>query len=95
MVLLLSDLVTNSVRHSGSGLPGQTVTVTVCSEGGIIRVEVIDRSGPTVPVLKPGDVEAEDSRGLGLVDALAARWGFEQHGDHGTVLRACTGDTCR
>jgi hypothetical protein len=24
-VLLLSELVTNSVRHSGSGLPGQTV----------------------------------------------------------------------
>jgi anti-sigma regulatory factor (Ser/Thr protein kinase) len=74
-VLLLSELVTNSVRHSGSGLPGQTVTVTVLSAGEFIRVEVTDRSGATVPALRPGNCDAEGSRGLYLVDALAARWG--------------------
>jgi two-component sensor histidine kinase len=32
-VLLVSELVTNSVRHSASRLPGQTITVTVRSGG--------------------------------------------------------------
>jgi anti-sigma regulatory factor (Ser/Thr protein kinase) len=84
-VLLLSELVTNSVRHSGSGLPGQRVTVTVLSEGEVIRVEVTDRSGVTVPVLRPADSGAEGGRGLYLVDSLAARWGVERAGDRTTT----------
>jgi anti-sigma regulatory factor (Ser/Thr protein kinase) len=80
-VLLLSELVTNSVRHSASGLPGRTVTVTVLSAGEVIRAEVADRSGVTVPALRPGGSGLEGGgRGLYLVDCLAARWGFEQVG---------------
>jgi hypothetical protein len=52
--------------------------VTVLIVGEVVRVEVTDRSGATIPVLRPGDSEAEGSRGLYLVEALAARWGFEQ-----------------
>jgi anti-sigma regulatory factor (Ser/Thr protein kinase) len=44
-VLLASELFTNSLRHSGSGLPGETVTVTVTACAGAVRVEVADRSG--------------------------------------------------
>lgn len=84
-VLLLSELVTNSVRHSGSRLPGQTITLTVLSDGKVIRVEVTDRSGTAVPALRPDDAEAEGGRGLYLVDTLAARWGFDQDGDHTTT----------
>jgi hypothetical protein len=75
------------VRHSSSGLPGQTVTVTVLreGEGEGVRVEVTDRSGVTVPVLRPGDCGAEGGRGLYLVDSLAARWGAEQDGDRTTT----------
>jgi anti-sigma regulatory factor (Ser/Thr protein kinase) len=36
--LLVSELVTNSVRHSASGLPGQTVTVTILSGGEVTQV---------------------------------------------------------
>ena len=86
VVLLLSELVTNSVRHSASGLPGRTVTVTVLSDGEVTRVQVTDRSGATVPALRPGVSGAEGGgRGLHLVDSLAARWGFEQDGDHTTT----------
>jgi anti-sigma regulatory factor (Ser/Thr protein kinase) len=84
-VLLLSELVTNSVLHSGSVLPGQTVTVTVLREGEVVRVEVTDRSGATVPVLRAADSGAEGGRGLYLVDSLAARWGAEQDGDRTTT----------
>lgn len=85
LALLVSELVTNSVRHSGSRLPGQVVTVTIASAGGVIRVEVTDRSGPAVPVLRPSHAEAEGRRGLGLVDTLAARWGVEHAGSHTTT----------
>jgi anti-sigma regulatory factor (Ser/Thr protein kinase) len=85
VVLLLSELVTNSVRHSASGLPGRTVTVTVLSDGEVTRVHVTDRSGATVPALRPGVSGAEGGRGLYLVDSLAASWGFEQDGDHTTT----------
>jgi anti-sigma regulatory factor (Ser/Thr protein kinase) len=85
-VLLLSELVTNSIRHSASGLPGRTVTVTVLSDGEVTRVYVTDRSSATVPALQPGVSGAEGGgRGLYLVDSLAARWGFEQDGDHTTT----------
>jgi anti-sigma regulatory factor (Ser/Thr protein kinase) len=74
-VLLASELFGNSLQHSGSGLPGETVTVTVTAHVGAVRVEVADRSGPGVPQLRPAGADAEDGRGLGLVAVLAARWG--------------------
>jgi anti-sigma regulatory factor (Ser/Thr protein kinase) len=79
-VLLVSELFGNSVRHSGSGLPGETVTVVVAIAGGVVRVEVSDRSGPGVPALSPADGDAEGGRGLWLVERLAARWGWRRRG---------------
>jgi anti-sigma regulatory factor (Ser/Thr protein kinase) len=79
-------LVTNSVRHSASGLSGEMVTVTVLSGGDVTRVQVTDLSGATVPALRPGVPGlAGGGRGLHLVDALAARWGFEQDFGHTTT----------
>ena len=79
-VLLASELVTNSVRHSGSAVPGGQVTVTVTTRGDDVRVEVTDRGAGGVPVLLPAAGEAEGNRGLHLVEALAARWGYERGG---------------
>jgi anti-sigma regulatory factor (Ser/Thr protein kinase) len=83
VLLLVSELVTNSVRHSGSAAPGGLVTVTVTVGSTAVRVEVADRSGDSTPVLRAAALaggDAEGSRGLGLVDALAARWGYERGG---------------
>ena len=44
--LLVSELFGNSVRHSRSGAAGETVTVAVSARGGLVRVEVTDRSDP-------------------------------------------------
>ena len=79
-VLLASELFGNSLRHSRSALPGETVTVTVTARTGAVRVEVTDRSGPGVPELRPAGEDAEDGRGLGLVAGLAARWGWRRRG---------------
>jgi len=78
--LLASELFGNSLRHSSSGLPGETVTVTVTARAGVVRVEVADRSGPGVPQLRPAGDDAEGGRGLGLVARLAARWGWRRRG---------------
>lgn len=70
------------MRHSSSGLPGETVTVTVTVAActGVVRVEVTDRSGLREPELRPAGDDAEDGRGLGLVVRLAARWGWRRRG---------------
>ena len=79
-VLLVSELFGNSVRYRGSGLPGEAITVAVRVRGGVVRVEVTDRSGPGVPELHEAGQDAEGGRGLGLVAALSARWGWRRRG---------------
>jgi anti-sigma regulatory factor (Ser/Thr protein kinase) len=78
--LLVSELFGNSVRHSSSGLPGETVMVVVKAGEGVVRVEVTDHRGPGVPLPRSADGDAEGGRGLGLMAALAERWGWRQRG---------------
>ena len=85
-LLLASELVTNSVVHSGSAVPGGLVTVTVAVDARAVRVEVTDRSGDGVPALLPTDGGvAGGRRGMRLVDALAARWGYQRGGGLATT----------
>src|SRR3984957_6896573 len=79
-ILLVSEIFGNSVRHSGSGAPGETVTVAVRAGDGVVRVEVTDRAGLRTPKLRPVGHDAEGGRGLQLVAALAARWGTRRRG---------------
>jgi anti-sigma regulatory factor (Ser/Thr protein kinase) len=79
-VLLVSEIFGNSVRHSGSGAPGATVTVAVIAGDGVVRVEVTDRAGSETPELRPAGLDAEGGRGLQLVAGLAARWGWRRRG---------------
>jgi anti-sigma regulatory factor (Ser/Thr protein kinase) len=81
-VLLTSELFGNSVRYSGSGAPGGTVTVAVSAGGGVVRIEVTDHSGPGIPQLRAASHSAEDGRGLQLVAELAARWGWWRRNGH-------------
>lgn len=80
MILLISELVTNSLLHSRSCRDGGTITVTLIDVPGGIRAEVIDEGGATVPALhadqgQPPEL-AENGRGLKLVDMLSARWSY-------------------
>jgi anti-sigma regulatory factor (Ser/Thr protein kinase) len=77
--LLGSELVTNSVQHSDSRFPGGCVTVTVRAMPGEVLVEVTDEGGGELPELGDGaNPCAEDGRGLLLVAALSARWGYQR-----------------
>ena len=77
-ILLVSELFSNSLRYSRSGAPGGTVTVTVTAGGGLVLVEVANRSGPGVPQLRLDDGDTEGGRGLRLVAGLAERWGWRR-----------------
>lgn len=79
-VLLVSELFSNSVQHSRSADPGETVTVAVTAGGRIVRVEVVDRTGSATPQLRRSGDDVEDGRGLGLVAAMAVRWGWQRRG---------------
>lgn len=73
--LLVSELVTNSVRHSGATAAGASVRLTVATRGRSVRVEVIDagRGFDPQPRTKPQDEAG--GWGLHLVDRIASRWG--------------------
>jgi anti-sigma regulatory factor (Ser/Thr protein kinase) len=79
-ILLVSEIFGNSVRYSGSGAHGETVTVAVIAGDSVVRVEVTDRAGPGTPQLRPAGGDAEGGRGLQLVAGLATRWGSRRRG---------------
>jgi anti-sigma regulatory factor (Ser/Thr protein kinase) len=70
--LVMSELVTNAVRHAGTEL-----RVRVVANGETLRLEVADDSGEPPVSRMPGPLEP-GGRGLPLVEALVDRWGMEQ-----------------
>lgn len=70
--LLLSELVTNALRHGSP--PGREVAVTLHHSDGLFRLEVED-AGDYLPRPRTPDLDDECGRGLALVAALADDWG--------------------
>jgi serine/threonine-protein kinase RsbW len=76
--LLVSELVTNSVRHAQLDA-GATLRVTVEICDGFVRLEVEDPGDVALGAVAP-DREHGGGFGLFLVDALAERWGSKREG---------------
>jgi anti-sigma regulatory factor (Ser/Thr protein kinase) len=72
--LLVSELVTNSVRHSGM-VPPDAVALDVAVDSSTIRVEVRDAGSGFEPRKREADRTKPGGWGLYLVDRLADRWG--------------------
>jgi anti-sigma regulatory factor (Ser/Thr protein kinase) len=79
--LLVSELVTNSIRHAELS-PNQWVWLSVSVEGGTIRVEVIDPGPGFRPDIPRPTLYQESGWGLYLVEQVANRWGVI---DDGTI----------
>ncbi|WP_079152603.1 ATP-binding protein [Streptomyces sp. RTd22] len=95
LILLISELVTNAVVHTGcpavlrmrfpaqSGATGgdgaADPSADKGSELGTVRVEVADASA-RAPRQRRASEEATNGRGLELVDGLADRWGWQPEG---------------
>ncbi|HEY6278142.1 MAG TPA: ATP-binding protein [Streptosporangiaceae bacterium] len=74
-VLLVSELVTNAIRHARTG--GSAIVLTLETAGGWLRIEVHD-GDPGGPVPRPLAGLEESGFGLVLVDAMADKWGVRQ-----------------
>ncbi|MFF7730529.1 ATP-binding protein [Streptomyces sp. NPDC008001] len=83
LILLISELVTNAVVHTGCPavlrmlFPGGAGMPGAC--GGTVRVEVADISARP-PRRRCAGGEDTGGRGLELVDGLADRWGWQAEG---------------
>ncbi|MGR4879570.1 ATP-binding protein [Streptomyces sp. LARHCF249] len=76
LLLAVSELVGNVVRHVGAG----RMRVAVACDGGWLRLEVADQGAslPRLPAPRAAvDPEAEDGRGLLMVQLLVAGLGGE------------------
>ncbi|WP_236574570.1 ATP-binding protein [Nocardiopsis sp. FR26] len=88
--VVVSELVTNALKHTASGLPGGTVRVEIERTRLYLVVSVTDqgpRPGtrptyPTIPRLVP---DQPGGNGLRLVEGLCAYWDWEQTGAGVTV----------
>ena len=89
VMLLTSELVTNSVNHSDSRLDGGTITVTVRTAADRVRVEVADAGGPTEPRMRCEDDLAEAGRGLRLVEAYSLMWDHYRDGTRTVTWFEC------
>lgn len=79
IALLVSELASNSVRHTDSGFD-----LTITSSAQEIRVEATD-SGDGKPQMRSPAPTDPSGRGLQIVNMLAAAWGVEALSNGKTV----------
>lgn len=91
LVLLISELVTNAVVHTGCPAVLRMLFGPGAAEAGMVRVEVADGCArPPQPRRAAGDDTG--GRGLELVDGLADRWGWKHEGAGKSIW--CEVDRC-
>lgn len=74
--LLVSELVTNAVRHVPAG-ENDLIELVVAREDGHVRVEVADRGPGFTPAPRADLSEASSGWGLHIMSKIANRWGVE------------------
>ena len=85
--LLLSELVTNSVRHSGAPVGTELVVrLRVWDDGCRIEVEVPGHGGAIAP--RTRDAVEPGGMGLNMVQSLSERWGLARAADGPTQVWA-------
>lgn len=90
--LLLSELVTNSVRHGGLGEP-ERISIHIRLIDHRLRVEVSDRGLGFVGALRGRrDSEPGAGWGLSILERVAARWGIAR--EQGTSVWFELDDAC-
>jgi anti-sigma regulatory factor (Ser/Thr protein kinase) len=76
--LLVSELVTNSVKYGGEG----PVRLEVTRDDDRIRAEIIDQGAGFTPRARNDDLDKVGGWGLHLVEHLTDRWGTHEGSTH-------------
>jgi anti-sigma regulatory factor (Ser/Thr protein kinase) len=76
--LLVSELVTNSVRHGVADESGH-IELSLSATHNSIRVEVVDAGEGFTPRARVEGQDAASGWGLHLLEVLSHRWGTEHH----------------
>ena len=84
--LLVSELVTNSLRHSSGAMDEVLVSVELMPD--CFRVGVQDSGSDAVIAAQPADLDTGGGFGLNLVAMLSERWGVERLAGGGTQVWA-------
>ncbi len=77
-VVIVSELVTNAIRHGGCTLAGgdeRPVKLSIVRNGRFVVCIVTDPSGDDPTVRSPDDA-CETGRGLQVIEALSRAWGW-------------------
>ncbi len=78
-LLIVSELATNAVMHSGSQ-PEEEFELRADLVPAGVRIAVTDQGrSATTPVRRDGNTFGPGGMGLRVVEALARRWGSERH----------------
>ncbi len=85
LVTAVSEMVANAVTHTASGLRDGRVTVVLSAGDGVLRLEVADDGAAGGRPHVKAEVGAETGRGMRIVEALSARWGFRADGPRTVV----------
>ncbi len=86
--LVLTELMTNVLRHARTSTGGIEVRYAPWAEGGV-RLEVLDGDTAHQPRMRGADPEAGNGLGLRLVhDITGGRWGTETHPGEGKLVWA-------
>jgi anti-sigma regulatory factor (Ser/Thr protein kinase) len=84
-VLLVGELVTNSLLHADSGETHEIVVELVIGLNAV-RVMVTDGGSSSMPIIQPLDSKRPGGRGLFLVESLSDRWGMTREGSRETQV---------
>jgi anti-sigma regulatory factor (Ser/Thr protein kinase) len=82
VALSVSELATNAIMHTPSGDGGQ-LTIGVTATGHVVRAEVTNDGTMAAKPCVRRDAEAENGRGILIIEALADSWGVTE--DSGTT----------
>jgi anti-sigma regulatory factor (Ser/Thr protein kinase) len=82
--LMVSELVTNSIRHVGSGQL-DTIELRAWRYENRFKIEVSDGGPGFEPVVTAGRGDEVGGWGLYIVESLSDRWGAERRGNRAVV----------
>jgi anti-sigma regulatory factor (Ser/Thr protein kinase) len=90
--IITSELVTNAVQHAcGNGRKTIGVTLTAAGSPAAVTVAVSD-SSPQGPIRRDTPPGSEQGRGLQIVEALSAHWGWRREDGGKAIFAVLAGE---